>query len=261
MSGAGFGQNVAQRMEYARNGKKSLVRKLSKRGLAGFDPRKRDFAKPAGFATMPGKAEGIMLDGMMRGVIDAPLNLSGRWLAARGTSANAVTLAGLSLGLAAAGMIWAGWSGVWVALVLLASRLADGLDGAVARVRGKTDFGGYLDIVCDFTFYGAIPLAFVLLDPDANGVAGAFLLFSFYVNAATFLGYAVLAEKHGLKTSGRGEKSLYFTAGLMEGTETILCFVILALWPGLFFPVALGFGLLCLVTASARVILAARTFR
>ena len=202
-----------------------------------------------------------MLDGMMREVIDAPLNGSGRWLAARGASANAVTLVGLALGLASAGMIWAGWSGLAVALVLLASRLADGLDGAVARARGKTDFGGYLDIVCDFAFYGAVPLAFVLHDPGANGVAGAFLLFSFYVNAATFLGYAILAEKHGLESRSRGEKSLYFTAGLMEGTETILAFLALALWPGLFPALALVFGALCLVTAGARVVLAARTFR
>jgi phosphatidylglycerophosphate synthase len=202
-----------------------------------------------------------MLDGLMRGVIDAPLNRSGRWLASRGTSPDVVTLAGLALGLAAAGLIWAGWSGLWVALVLLSSRVADGLDGAVARARGKSDFGGYLDIVCDFVFYGAVPLAFVLRDPAANGVAGAFLLFSFYVNAATFLGYAILAEKRGLTTRSRGEKSLYFTAGLMEGTETILCFLVLALWPLLFAPLAWVFGALCLVTALARVILAARTFR
>ena len=202
-----------------------------------------------------------MLDGLMRGVIDAPLNRSGRWLASRGASPDVVTLAGLALGLAAAGLIWAGWSGLWVALVLLSSRVADGLDGAVARARGKSDFGGYLDIVCDFVFYGAVPLAFVLRDPAANGVAGAFLLFSFYVNAATFLGYAILAEKRGLTTRSRGEKSLYFTAGLMEGTETILCFLVLVLWPLLFAPLAWVFGALCLVTALARVILAARTFR
>jgi phosphatidylglycerophosphate synthase len=202
-----------------------------------------------------------MLDGLMRGVIDAPLNESGRWLASRGASANAVTLVGLGFGLAAAGLVWAGWSGLVVAVFLLGGRLADGLDGAVARARGKTDFGGYLDIVCDFIFYGALPLAFVLRDPGANGVAGAFLLFSFYVNAATFLGYAILAEKQGLETRSRGEKSLYFTAGLMEGTETILCFLILVLWPALFVPVAWVFGVLCLATAGARVVLAARTFR
>ena len=201
-----------------------------------------------------------MLDGLMRGVINAPLDEGGRWLAARGASANGVTLAGLSLGLAAAALVGFGWSGFGVALILLASRLADGLDGAVARARGKTDFGGYLDIVCDFAFYGAIPLAFVLRDPAANGVVGAFLLFSFYVNAATFLGYAIMAEKRGLQTRRRGEKSLYFTAGLMEGTETILCFLVLVLWPALFVPLAWIFGGLCLVTAAARLILAWRTF-
>jgi hypothetical protein len=101
----------------------------------------------------------------------------------------------------------------------------------------------------------------VLRDPGGNGVAGAFLLFSFYVNAATFLGYAILAERHGLETRSRGEKSLYFTAGLMEGTETILFFLIIVLWPAIFVPLAWIFGALCLVTAAARLILAWRVFR
>lgn len=197
----------------------------------------------------------------MREMIDVPLNRGGRWLAMRGASADVVTLAGLALGLAAAGMIWAGASGLWVALVLLASRLADGLDGAVARAQGKSDFGGHLDIACDFTFYGAVPLAFVLADPATNGAPGAFLLFSFYVNAASFLGFAILAEKRGMETRQRGEKSLYFTAGLMEGTETILCLVLVVLWPVLFGPVAWVFGALCLLTAAARMVLSARTFR
>ncbi|WP_103255986.1 CDP-alcohol phosphatidyltransferase family protein [Tabrizicola aquatica] len=202
-----------------------------------------------------------MLDGMMRGVIDAPLNRGGRWLAARGASADLVTVVGLVLGLAAAGLVAIGCSGLEVAALVLASRLADGLDGAVARARGKSDFGGYLDIVCDFAFYGAIPLAFVLADPALNGAAGAFLLASFYVNGATFLGYAVLAAKRGMETRSRGEKSLYFTAGLLEGTETILFFLLIAMVPALFVPAAWIFGALCLVTALARVLLAARSFR
>ncbi|MFP5480013.1 MAG: CDP-alcohol phosphatidyltransferase family protein [Alphaproteobacteria bacterium] len=202
-----------------------------------------------------------MLDGLMRGVIDAPLNRGGRWLAARGASADAVTLVGLLFGLAAAALVALGCSGMEVAVLVIAGRLADGLDGAVARARGKSDFGGYLDIVCDFAFYGAVPLAFVVLDPAANGAAGAFLLASFYVNGATFLGYAILAERRGLETRSRGEKSLYFTAGLLEGTETILFFLLIVLLPSIFVPAAWIFGALCLVTAAARVGLAVRTFR
>lgn len=197
----------------------------------------------------------------MRRRIDPALGMLGKRLAAQGVTADAVTLAGLALGLAAAVLLGFGAAG-WVALVpLLASRVADGLDGAVARVRGKTDFGGYLDIVCDFVFYAAIPMAFILRDPAANAVAGAFLLASFYVNGATFLGYAVLAEKRGMETRARGEKSLYFTAGLLEGTETIGFFVILCLLPGWFAPLAWVFGVLCFVTALARLGLAVRTFR
>lgn len=199
-----------------------------------------------------------MLDGFARRLIDPALNRMGRVLAARMT-ADQVTLAGLGFGLLAAASIAAG-APSWALLPLLASRIADGLDGAVARVRGKTDFGGVLDIACDFVFYAAVPLGFVLADPAGNGLAGAALIASFYVNAATFLGYAILAEKRGMDTRARGEKSLYFTAGLMEGTETIVFFVLMCLWPAGFAVLAYLFAALCLVTALARLRLAAKVF-
>ena len=201
-----------------------------------------------------------MLDGILRKVIDPVVNRWGRRLAQVGVTANDVTLVGLGLGLVSAAMIALGAVG-WLALVpLLAGRVADGLDGAVARATKPSDFGGYLDIACDFLFYGAIPLAFVLRDPAANGIAGAFLLFSFYVNGATFLGFAILAAKRGMETRARGEKSLYFTAGLLEGSETIAIFTAFCLWPAGFMPLAWGFGALCFVTALARVLLARKIF-
>ncbi len=201
-----------------------------------------------------------MLDGILRKAIDPVVNRWGQKLAGIGLLANDVTLIGLALGLGAAVLIAAGAPG-WLALIpLLAGRVADGLDGAVARATSPSDFGGFLDIACDFLFYGAIPLAFVLRDPDANGVAGAFLLCSFYVNGATFLGFAILAAKRGMQTRARGEKSLYFTAGLLEGSETIAIFTAFCLWPAGFVPMAWGFGALCFVTALARVLLARKIF-
>lgn len=201
-----------------------------------------------------------MLDGIMRRALDPGLNRAGQGLARRGVRANQITLIGLVLGLFAAALISIGVSG-WAALVpLLASRVADGLDGAVARASKITDFGGYLDIVCDFIFYGAVPLAFVLRDPTANGVAGAYLLMSFYANGASFLSFAILAAKRGLETNARGVKSLYFTAGLLEGTETIGFFVLICIWPSAFSLLAWGFGTLCFVTALSRIALAWRVF-
>jgi phosphatidylglycerophosphate synthase len=200
-----------------------------------------------------------MLDGWVRQAIDPALDRAGRWLAARGVTADRVTLVGLALGLAAAAAIAAGATGLGLAL-LLASRLADGLDGAVARATRRTDLGGFLDIVADFAVYGAVPLGFVALDPAANGLAGAALLLSFYVNGTTFLGYAILAERRGLETRARGLKSLYFSRGLIEGTETIGFFVILCLCPRAFAPLAWIFAALCLWTAGMRVLAARRTF-
>lgn len=199
-----------------------------------------------------------MLDGIARRIVQPGLDRVAAILARRMT-ADQVTLAGAGFGLLAGGLIAAGWPGMALA-ALLASRMADGLDGAVARIRGKTDFGGILDIACDFVFYAAIPLGFVLADPAANGAAGAALLAAFYINAATFLGYAILAEKRGLQTQARGEKSLYFTVGLMEGTETIAFFVAMCLWPTGFSMLAWVFAALCLVTAGARLRLAAQVF-
>lgn len=201
-----------------------------------------------------------MFDAALRHLIDPALNRLGTRLAARGVSADGVTLAGLGLGLLAAVMIAAGHPGL--ALVpLLAGRIADGLDGAVARATRQSDFGGYLDITCDFLFYGAVPLAFVLADTAANGAAGAFLLTSFYVNGASFLGYAILAEKRGMATQARGVKSLYFTGGLLEGGETIVFFTLLCLLPQWFSPLSWGFGSLCCLTALSRILLARQVFR
>jgi len=201
-----------------------------------------------------------MLDSHFRPLIDPPLNRLGRALADRGATANKVTLAGLAIGLLAAGAIALGWMALGLILIL-ASRIADGLDGAVARATQKTDFGGYLDITCDFLFYGAIPMAFIWLDPTTNGAAGAFLLTSFYFNGASFLGYAILAEKQGEQTDAQGVKSLYYSNGILEGTETIVFFVLLCLFPGLFTTLAWVFGALCFATATLRIYGARQVFK
>lgn len=193
-----------------------------------------------------------MLDSAARRLIDPPLNRLGARLAVAGVKADGVTLAGLALGLLAALLVAMGQPG-WALLPLLASRLADGLDGAVARATRKTDFGGYLDIWADFLFYGAIPFAFAIMAP-ANALPAAFLLLAFYVNGTSFLGFAAMAEKRGLSTAAQGQKSLYYSAGLLEGTETIAFFVLLCLLPGWFAPLAWTFGALCLLTATARVL-------
>lgn len=200
-----------------------------------------------------------MLDGWARRQVDPLLDRIGRHVARTGVSANAVTLVACGVGFLAALAIAAEQFLLGLALLLL-SRLGDGLDGAVARINGRTDLGGYLDIVLDFAFYGAIPLGFVLADPAANAVAGAALICSFYVNGASFLAYAILAERRGMESTARGAKSLFFTTGLAEATETIAVFVAFCLLPHWFPAIAYVFAAMCLFTAVSRILLTVRTF-
>ena len=193
-----------------------------------------------------------MLDAHLRPIIDPPLNRLGRGLAARGVTADGVTLGGLAFGVLAAALIVADRT-MLALLPLFASRLLDGLDGAVARATSKTDFGGFLDIWCDFAFYGAIPLAFALRAP-ADALAAAFLLFSFYLSGTAFLGFAIVAEKRGFSTDRQGIKSLYYSSGLLEGTETIAFLAIICVLPTFFAPLAWTFGALCILSAAARVL-------
>jgi phosphatidylglycerophosphate synthase len=200
-----------------------------------------------------------LLDGVARRFLGPSLDRLGRFVAGSGVSADQVTVAGFLLGVAAAGAIAMEFYAIGLVLIL-ASRLCDGLDGAVARHSFRTDRGGFLDIVLDFAFYAAIPIGFVLARPEANAVAGAVLLASFYVNGASFLAYAVMAEKRGLSGAARGKKSLYFTTGLAEATETVAVFCLACLFPAAFPVLAYVFAAACFVTAAARIALAVRTF-
>lgn len=200
-----------------------------------------------------------MLDAAARRMIDPPLDALGRQVARAGIRPNHVTLAGCALGLASALWIAVG-STFWALPVLLLSRLADGLDGAVARATRKSDYGGYLDIACDFLFYGAVPLAFAFRAPEANALAAAFLLASFYFNGTSFLGYAILAEKRDMETAAQGSKSLYYSNGILEGSETIGFFVLIYLLPQFFAPLAWIFGALCFVTGALRIWAAGTVF-
>jgi phosphatidylglycerophosphate synthase len=199
-----------------------------------------------------------MFDAQLRPLIDRLLNPIGRGLVALGMTANQMTMIGAAFGLIAAGCVAAGqfYPALWF---VIANRVIDGLDGAVARASRSSDFGGYLDIVSDFIFYSAIPLAFAVARPE-TALAAAFLIFSFIGTATSFLGFAILAEKHQVTTQIRGKKAFYYLGGLTEGTETILLFLAMLVWPDYFSLMAIVFGILCWVTTGTRIYAAYRQF-
>ena len=172
--------------------------------------------------------------------------------------ANHVTIIGVLFGLAATVCVAFQLFDIAFWLILL-NRVADGLDGAVARASSATDFGGYLDIVSDFVFYSSIPFGFAAAQPE-NALASSFLIFSFVGTASSFLAFAILAEKHNISTDIRGKKAFYYLGGLTEGTETILLLLAMVIWPSYFIFMAFGFGLLCWVTTITRIYAAYRQF-
>ena len=174
-------------------------------------------------------------------------------LARRGIGADAVTLAGFAIGIAAAVMIAFGLPG-WGLALLLVSRLADGLDGAVARQTHTTDRGAFLDITLDFLFYASIPLAFAVADPRANALPAAVLLSAFIGTGSSFLAFAVLAERRGLASAAFPQKGFYYLGGLTEATETLICFGLMCVWPERFAWWAYGFAALCALTIVTRIV-------
>jgi phosphatidylglycerophosphate synthase len=193
-----------------------------------------------------------VLDAALRRVIDPPLGAAAGGIVRLGLGADAVTVAGFCVGLLAMLAVATGPLLLGLALLLL-NRLADGLDGAVARRTRLTDRGGFLDIVLDFILYSGFVFAFAVRDPAANALPAAFLIFSFVGTGASFLAFAVMAAKRGIASEARGKKSLYYLGGLTEGTETIACFALFCLWPGSFPALAWGFGALCWLTTAVRV--------
>ncbi len=200
-----------------------------------------------------------MFDAKIRPLIDPPLNALGRAIAGAGITANMLTFAGLAFGLG--GAVAIGFGAIWLGLALIvANRLLDGLDGAVARRRGPTPLGGYLDIVADFAFYVSVPVGFGVLDP-ANTLPALVLVASFVLTGVSFLAFAVIAAERGTTTQAHGKKSFFYSTGLAEGTETIAVFIAMCLFPHYFMWIAYGYAALCVLTVFQRSALAAMQFK
>lgn len=161
-----------------------------------------------------------MFDAAARRLLDRPLGRAAAALDVGWITPDRLTGAGLVLGLGSAGSAALGWWAV-AAVLWLASRLADGLDGPLARRRGSRDAGagGFFDITADFTVYGATVVGVGI---GSGGPLWPFLLvlLAYYVNGAAFLAFSSLAERSG-RTIDDG-RSLSFLGGLAEGGETIL---------------------------------------
>jgi phosphatidylglycerophosphate synthase len=201
-----------------------------------------------------------MLDTALSALIRKPVEGLARRLVKLGARADGITLLGFGVGIGGAAAIALGWP-LWGLLGVLLSRLLDGLDGAVARLTAPTDRGAFLDITLDFLFYASIPLAFAVANPSSNALPAAVLLAAFMGTGSSFLAFAVLAERRGLKSAAYPRKGMFYLGGLTEASETLICFALMCLWPAQFAWWAYGFAVLCALTIAGRLVAGWQAFR
>ncbi|MBG9990799.1 CDP-alcohol phosphatidyltransferase family protein [Pseudoalteromonas sp. NZS37] len=194
-----------------------------------------------------------MLDKFITPVIKPLLTPVVMLMHKRGITADQLTVVGFLVGLLAVPLLaFEMWYGALVAIAL--NRILDGLDGALARYANQSSSaGGFLDITLDFLFYAAIPLGFILANPEQNAIAGSLLLTTFIGTGSSFLAFAIAAEKFKLEKPQFKYKSFYYLNGLTEGTETIALFIAFCIWPQHFAVMASIFAIACGITIFTRI--------
>lgn len=204
-----------------------------------------------------------MMDGAVRRVLDPALSRMAAAIDRPGITPDRLTLLGLVVGLAsavaAAVQLW------WPALVLwLLSRLADGLDGPLARRRRSaaaggaataSEAGGFLDITADFVVYGSTVVGVAIGATAGHGAPWwpfLLVLLAYYVNGTAFLAFSSIAERTGRRIEDG--RSLSFLGGLAEGTETIVVHSVWLLLPVYAWQIALGWASVVAVSSAQRVV-------
>ena len=198
-----------------------------------------------------------MLDRYVNELFFPTLSLICKKLRHFGIRANWITFLGLIFAFSVLLALSFGYFYLGMFFVFM-NRICDGLDGCLARLEGPSSFGGFIDIVFDFVFYSFVPLGFAIYSEN-NYFASVVLLSSFYVNGGTFLALASIVKKN-CKNINFGKKGIYYSAGLIEGTETFVFFSLFCLFPNYFSLLAYIFACLTLITAIIRIKLAADLF-
>jgi phosphatidylglycerophosphate synthase len=199
-----------------------------------------------------------MIDDVLRRRFRTPVDETGAWLARRGVSAEALTVAGFAIGVAGCLAVLGEYYGLAL-ICLFLNRIADLLDGAVARATRVTDFGGFLDILLDLLVYSGFVLAFAVGRPE-NAVPAAILIYTFLATGASFLAAANIAAKRGITREPPERKSFFYKAAIAEGVETTAYLVVICLLPDHFAIVTYVFAAICWVSVAGHFIWA-RQFR
>ena len=184
-----------------------------------------------------------MLDAHVRRLFASPLDRLAVSMAGVGIRASTITLVGFMMGLGGVGFIITEQYGT--ALFLLAlNRFCDILDGMLARLRGPTAIGGFLDVTLDLLIYAMIPFAFALARQQ-DALAATFLLLGFVVAAIPVLSARIFSPQHSWEDD-------FVLCGHTENFFVVVLLCVAERWT--FTPLAYLYGSLCFLSCGISII-------
>ena len=161
-----------------------------------------------------------MLDTNARKHVQPMLDAVAQTCMRLGFTANALTVAGMLIGVVAAALVWANYA-IAGAAVLWLSGLIDAADGTLARMTKPSPLGAILDITFDRVVEIAVILALAWNHPDAR-----FLL----VLLAGIIAIAMsLFLSIGAAVSNKSVKAFHYAPGLGERTEAFIFLTLMIL--------------------------------
>jgi len=138
------------------------------------------------------------------------------------------------------------------ALFFLAlNRVCDILDGMIARVRGPTAIGGFLDATLDLLILVMIPFAFALARQQ-DALAAMFLLLGFVVAALPVLSVRIFLPQ-------RGWDEDFVLCGHTENFVIVVVICVAERWT--FTPLAYLYGSLCFLSCFISIVSAMSKLR
>ncbi len=186
-----------------------------------------------------------MLDAPVRRLIASPLDPLVAPLSRVGVRATTITLVGFLVGLG--GIAFIITEQYATALLFLAiNRVCDILDGMLARVKGPTAIGGFLDATLDILIYAMIPFAFAL-SRQQDALAATFLLVGFVVAAVPVLATRVFSPQ-------RSWDDDFVLCGHTENFFIVVLLCIAERWT--FTPLAYLYGSLCFLSCGISIVFA-----
>lgn len=169
-----------------------------------------------------------------------------------GVTANVATIAAVIIGVLAGVAFATGRVSLGILLLAL-SAILDALDGTIAREFGgaSTPFGGVMDLSFDRVVEAVVIIGIVWRHRELDFYA-LLLVASWYVNITVFLAVGAAMER-------TGPKLIDYPPGILERTEALIFFAVLALVSSTHYLMFLG-PILCVAMTALEVVTGAQRF-